>query len=114
MNITRSDIILVDNERQYESVYISTSYTHDIDSNLPPRKEIYDFYKDIVKITHKKFGIMDTPKKIYVSRRTWLHNNFSNIGTNYTTRRRLINEDELVEKLLTEGFTEVFTENEFT
>jgi capsular polysaccharide biosynthesis protein len=53
----------------------------------------------------------DTPKKIYISRRTWLHNNFSNIGTNYTTRRRLVNEDELVEKLVGEGYKEVFTEN---
>lgn len=53
----------------------------------------------------------NTPKKFYVSRRTWLHNNFSNIGTNYTTRRKLVNEDKLVEKLQKEGFTEVFTEN---
>ena len=41
---------------------------------------------------------------------SWIHNDFSNIGTNYTTRRRLVNEDELVEKLKDEGYEEVFTE----
>jgi hypothetical protein len=50
------------------------------------------------------------PKKLYVSRRTHLHNDFSNIGTNYTTRRKMINEDELVAQLFQAGYTEVFTE----
>ena len=112
LNIKNEDIIIVDGYTIYKEIYISTSYTHDIDSNLPPRKEIYDFYQNIVSIVKEKVDLknIETPKKIYISRRTWLHNDFSNIGTNYTTRRRLINEDELVEKLLTEGFTEVFTE----
>ena len=89
------------------TIYISTSYTHDIDSNLPPRKEIYDFFNYIVSLVNKNIS---TPKKIYVSRRTWIHNDYSNIGTNYTTRRRLVNEDEIVEKLSKEGYQEVFTE----
>jgi len=111
LNITKTDIILVAEHTQYETVYISTSYTHDIDSNLPPRKEIYSFYQEIVKRTQEEHKISkDTPKKIYVSRRTHLHNDFSNIGTNYTTRRRLVNEDELVEKLSLDGYMEVFTE----
>jgi hypothetical protein len=50
------------------------------------------------------------PKKLYVSRRTHLHNDFSNIGTNYTTRRKMTNEDDLVAQLLQAGYTEVFTE----
>ena len=108
LNITNTDIVLVDKHTQYETVYISTSYTHDIDSNLPPRKEIYKFYQEIVKKTQAQHS--DTPKKIYVSRRTHLHNDFSNIGTNYTTRRRMVNEDALVEKLRMNGYTEVFTE----
>jgi hypothetical protein len=112
LNITKTDIVLLDEYMQYTEIYISTSYTHDIDSNLPPRKEIYNFYQDIVKFVNEKYDKTKsyTPKKIYVSRRTWLHNDFSNIGTNYTTRRRLTNEDELVEKLKTEGYEEVFTE----
>jgi capsular polysaccharide biosynthesis protein len=112
LNINKDDIIMVDSRTIYSTIYVSTSYTHDIDSNLPPRKEIYTFYQDIVDIIKKKSSksIYDTPKKIYVSRRTWLHNDFSNIGTNYTTRRKLVNEDELVENLLQKGYEEVFTE----
>jgi hypothetical protein len=112
LDITKTDIVLLDESTQYKELYISTSYTHDIDSNLPPRKEIYNFYQKIVKIVNEKYDKpnMQTPKKIYVSRRTWLHNDFSNIGTNYTTRRRLVNEDELVEKLKNEDYEEVFTE----
>lgn len=112
LNIQKSDIVLLDEYRQYNEIYISTSYTHDVDSNQPPRKEIYNFYHDIVKFVNEKYVNPDlyTPKKIYVSRRTWLHNDFSNIGTNYTTRRRLVNENELVEKLKTQGYEEVFTE----
>lgn len=33
-----------------------------------------------------------------------------NIGTNYTTRRKLLNEDILVDYLESKGFVEVFTE----
>ena len=110
LGIKESDILIVDKNTEYKNVYISSSYTHGHDSNLPPRKEIYSLYNDIVNIARDKYKL-DTPKKIYISRRTWLHNNFSNIGTNYTTRRRLINEDELVEKLTKKGFVEVFTEN---
>ena len=112
VNIMKNDIILVDEYTEYKEIYVSTSYTHDFDSNLPPRKEIYDFYQNIVSIVKNKYNAnIITPQKIYVSRRTWLHNDFSNIGTNYTMRRRLVNEDELIEELLLQGFVEVFTEN---
>jgi hypothetical protein len=110
LNIYKEDIIIIDETIKYKQIYISTSYTHDIDSNLPPRQEIYKFYKDIVKSVKYKHGNLYTPTKIYVSRRTWLHNDFTNIGTNYTTRRKLTNEDELVEQLKKKGFVEVFTE----
>jgi hypothetical protein len=114
LHIDVNDIVIVNENTYYKEIYISTSYTHDIDSNLPPRKEIYPFFKDIAanainKIEKEKI-IMETPKKIYISRRTWLHNDFSNIGTNYTTRRKMINEDDLVAKLESEGYKEVFTE----
>ena len=111
LNILNDDIVIVDEYTEYKEIYVSTSYTHDFDSNLPPRKEIYDFYQNIVKNVKEKYTLdEESPKKIYISRRTWLHNDFSNIGTNYTTRRRLVNEDELVEKLFLQGFVEVFTE----
>jgi|688.fasta_scaffold86070_2 hypothetical protein len=105
-----NDLIYIDNSTTYNEVYISTSYTHDIDSNLPPRNEIYDFYKMMVNSVRNKY-VKNTPKKIYISRRTWIHNDYSNIGTNYTTKRKLKNEDELVEYLCKKGYTEVFTEN---
>ena len=111
LNIFKEDIVMVHDATMYNEIYISTSYTHDIDSNLPPRKEIYEFYQTIVSSVKDKYKTnVSTPRKIYVSRRTWLHNDFSNIGTNYTTRRKLVNEDELVEKLKGEGYVEVFTE----
>ena len=40
-----------------------------------------------------------------------MHNDLSNIGTNYTTRRKLTNENELVDILQKKGYTEIFTEN---
>jgi hypothetical protein len=111
LNILKNDIIIANEYTKYTEVYISNSYTHDIDSNLPPRKEIYKFYQSIVLLVKEKYNKnIITPTKIYISRRTWIHNDFSNIGTNYTTRRKLVNEDELVEKLKLKGYEEVFTE----
>jgi hypothetical protein len=108
IGISLDDIIIAKNNTLYKDIFISNSYTHDFDSNAPPRKEIYNFFKEIsnkVNKTNKNF-----PKKIYISRRSWIHNDFSNIGTNYTTRRRLENEDELVSFLINQGYEEVFTE----
>ena len=110
LNITKQEIVIANTDTHYSNIYISTSYTHDIDSNLPPRKEIFDLYKNIVDVVKKKYDNKTTPPKLYISRRTWLHNDFSNIGTNYTTRRKLVNEDELVDKLVKEGYKEVFAE----
>jgi hypothetical protein len=110
VGISEDDILIVNSHTCHKEIYVSTSYTHDFDSNVIPRKEIYGFYQKIVELV-KKDLFYETPRKIYVSRRTWLHNDFSNIGTNYTTRRRLINEDELVEKLVSDGYQEVFTES---
>ena len=111
LDITDKDILIANDYTVYNEIYISSSYTHGEDSNKPPRKEIYSFYKDIVSIVNNKFKDKEYPKKIYISRRTWLHNDFSNIGTNYTTRRKLVNEDELVEILVSNGYVEVFTES---
>lgn len=111
LNISKEDIVLAEKDTIYKKLYISTSYTHDFDSNTPPRNEIFDFYKEIVKRVEKILSFKETPKKIYISRRTNVHNNLSNIGTNYTTRRKMVNEDDLVIKLKELGYVEVFTEN---
>jgi len=111
LEINDNDILLADKNTTYETIYFSNSYTHGINSNKPPRKEIYELYNSIVKKVHKDYPNKNFNKKIYISRRTWLHNNFSNIGTNYTQKRKLINEDELVSFLQDKGYTEVFTEN---
>jgi hypothetical protein len=109
LEITNKDLVIATENVLYKTIYISQSYTHDFDSNLPPRKEIYDFYQFIVDKV-KKIHTINTPNKIYISRRTWLHNDFSNIGTNYTTRRKMVNEDDVVQKLKKEGYVEIFTE----
>lgn len=107
LEIKLDDIEIVNPDTLYKHIIVSTSYTHDVDSNLPPRNEIYKFYKDILKVDDNP----NSPKKIYISRRSWKHGDFSNIGTNYTTRRKLVNEDLLVDYLTNKGFIEVFTEN---
>lgn len=111
IGIKNKDILIVNKDTLYKKVYISSSYTHDIDSNLPPRSEIYSLYNSIVKNIKEKHTNEQMPSNIYISRRTWMHNDLSNIGTNYTTRRKLINENELVDILQKKGYTEIFTEN---
>jgi hypothetical protein len=112
LNIIDDDILIVNSHTLYNNLYVSSSYTHGIDSNLPPRKEIYELYDEIVTTVKSRTKSNEShPKKIYISRRSWLHNDFSNIGTNYTTRRKLENEDALVESLNQQGYVEVFTEN---
>lgn len=110
LDITMDDILLINNETRYSTVYVSTSYTHDFDSNLPPREEIFSFYQSIVNKAVCKCSNIILHDKIYISRRTWKNTDNSNIGTNYTLRRLLINESELVDVLITHGFVEIFTE----
>ena len=40
-----------------------------------------------------------------------MHNNLDNIGTNYTERRRCMNEDQVAQMFIDHGFEEVFCEN---
>ena len=111
LSIPEDNITIVNTSTLYDNIYISNSYTHDGKSNINPRSEIYDFYNNIINFITKDYKKEKLPTKIYVSRRTWISKDTSNIGTNYTTKRRLINEDEIVEYLTTKGFVEVFTEN---
>lgn len=112
-NIQESDLIYSNEETLYNTVYVSNSYTHDDKSNLPPRKEIYDLYKSLSDNVKKLDGFVGEellPRKLYISRRSHKHGNYDNIGTNYTTRRNLKNEDQLVILLESYGYLEVFTE----
>lgn len=110
LSIINDNITIISPHVSYETIYVSNSYTHDGKSNVKPRHEIYDFYKNIVNTVTETHNNVDSPKKIYISRRTWVSNDTSNIGTNYTTKRRLTNEDEIVNYLTDKGFVEVFTE----
>lgn len=107
LNISKKDIIIVDDVTLYKKIYISSSYTHGIDSNLPPNVSISKIY-DLIssRIPSKN----NTPNKIYISRRSEVHNDKSNMGTDYTDRRKLTQEDKLVKYLTSIGFTEVFPE----
>jgi hypothetical protein len=112
-SINYNDLIIHDENNIYEKIYISTSLTHGGYSNNPPRKEIYKIY-DLIKnnVNYKNINEKYTYiKKIYISRRTWINNDSSNIGTDYTSRRKMINEDQLVEKLSNNGYNEIFAEN---
>jgi hypothetical protein len=108
LGITKEDVVLVTPDTKYSEVFISDSYTHGINSNLPPRKEVYSFFKKIVNSVDT--DNIDRPKNIYISRRSHKHGDYSNIGTNYTDRRKLMNEDDLVIFLEKIGYTEIFTE----
>lgn len=126
LGIKDEDIIIHSPNNIYSNVYISTSLTHNGMSNEPPRREIFEIYDMMINSVISNNNIISSSniisnkiytqnmKNIYISRRTWVNNNKkgqANIGTNYTTRRRLMNEDELVNKLNEYKFTEFFSEN---
>ena len=100
-------LIHVDNNI-YKNLYISSSLTHGGFSNNPPREEIYELYQCL---KNKIIVNKEMPKLVYISRRTWINKDKSNIGTDYTNRRKMMNEDLLVEELTKLGFTEIFSEN---
>jgi hypothetical protein len=104
LGIGRKDVVFLNPETLYNMVVVGSSLTHNGLSNTSPHSGVFD-------IIHRMKGKYQGPEKIYVSRRTWLHNNFENIGTNYTERRRCVNEDEVVELFKSYGYDEVFCEN---
>ena len=108
--INLDDMIIHNEKNKYSSMFISSSLTHGGYSNNPPRNETYELY-NIIKSKNNLISVSNNLKKIYISRRTWINNDKSNIGTDYTTRRKMMNEDELVDKLTNLGFTEIFAEN---
>jgi capsular polysaccharide biosynthesis protein len=109
------DIIVHQKNNYYQNLYLSSSLTHNGLSNNPPRKEIFEIYNLMIKNAFKIYQQPHHPlsiKKIYISRRTWSNkSNISNIGTNYTNRRKLMNEDNLVKNLTKLEYQEIFGEN---
>ncbi len=112
LDLFDAEYIIHETGNYYKTIFVGTSMTHGGLSEEPPSQEIFEVYEDLVKRAQNHFGKEQKtfPEKFYISRRTWTNNDLSNIGTNYTTRRRLMNEDQLVESLVPE-FEEVFCEN---
>jgi len=113
--INEKDIIIHTKNNIYNKLFISTSLTHGGLSNSPPRKEIYTIYDTLkqhinMNNINDKYKSSDY-KNMYISRRTWLNKDTSNIGTDYTSRRTMVNETELVLYLQQYNFKEVFAEN---
>ena len=89
----------------YSKFFVSTSFTHGGESNKPPADKSYLVWNSL-----KTLVTTELPRKFYISRRSWVHGKTDNLGTNYTLRRKCINEDNLVELLEKYGVKEVFTE----
>jgi capsular polysaccharide biosynthesis protein len=104
LGIDKNDVVFLNTETLYSTIVVGSSLTHGGLSNTPPHQGFFD-------IINQMKGKYQAPEKIYISRRTWLHNNLENIGTNYTERRRFVNENEVVELFKSYGFEEVFCEN---
>jgi hypothetical protein len=106
-----NNYIFADEGVVYNEMYVGLSMTHGGQSNDPPHSfasEVWNKMSNAARDLHKD---MICAPNIYISRRSWLSKNPSNIGTNYTTRRKCINEDDLVNLLVEKGFQEVFCED---
>jgi hypothetical protein len=111
LDIKDDDLIKISDSVLYKEIYFSDSFTHGKNSNLPPHKQSYLIYEKLIKSSYKfKNDTVNNPK-LYVSRRSWIHGNMENIGTNYTDRRTLLNETDIVNFLKEKDFNEIFTEN---
>jgi hypothetical protein len=108
LGLSESDIVYTNPDTLYKTVYVGNSLTHDGLSNHPPHPEVYSIYQRMRDVACKTPTV--SPKKLYISRRSWIHGDLSNMGTNYTTRRKMTVETELVDKLASKGYTEVFCE----
>jgi capsular polysaccharide biosynthesis protein len=104
------DIIVHNENCLYKSMYVANSITHGGKSNNPPHPCVYNLFNAITNKPEHSLSLKN--KRIYISRRTWIHNNKSNIGTDYTQRRKMMNEDLLVTELVNKfQFQEIFCEN---
>jgi len=105
LGIRSQDMLRANPSTLYKTVLVASSPTHEGCSNEPPHPSVWSVYGRMIGSNE------ELPKKVYVSRRSWIHGDTSNMGTNYTTRRRMLCEDELVDALTAKGYTEVFCES---
>ena len=98
------DPLFAEPDTLYEQMFVGTSLTHGRKSNSPPSAQAYRVWNQL------SYTPRSLPKRIYVSRRSWIHGQTHNMGTNYTTRRKCINEDAVVKMLQKYGIMEIFTE----
>jgi len=114
------DYVIHDPLNRYRKMYIGSSLTHGGKSNEPPNKSVYAFFQEL-KI-YNDYKNQSNPQiqpalsfhdRIYISRRTWTRTSDqnANIGTNYTMRRRMTNEDQIVNILRAYHVKEIFTED---
>jgi hypothetical protein len=107
-----NDYTFLEKETEYTEVYIGLSLTHGGQSNDPPHPLSFSVWKAMTEESLQRVSSTLHPlDKLYISRRSWLSKHPENIGTNYTTRRRCMNEDDLVAFLQTKGYTEIFCED---
>jgi capsular polysaccharide biosynthesis protein len=105
LGITESQIVRSTHLCSYEHLYLPSSLTHGKDaSGTPLSNEIYS------PEARTLWNRLRPSIKIYISRRTHIHNDMTNIGTNYTLRRRCINEDAVVSAVSNRGYKEIFCE----
>lgn len=103
-DIQHSDIVYGSKLTLYTKLYCMTSLTHGQRSNSifsSPALQIWNMCLS----SKTTFSI-----RLYISRRSWIHGKCDNLGTNYTTRRRCMNEDKVVDMLTKYGIQEIFTE----
>jgi len=96
----------------YEHLYIPSSFTHGKDiGGVSMSNETYSLEARTLWNRLSVHPSKETETtKFYISRRTHIHNDMTNIGTNYTLRRRCINEDAVVNAVSTRGYKELFCE----
>lgn len=110
LGIKKDNLLFITENTVYRELYLSDSYTHAGKSDFAPHSQVYRLY-DRLRLQVYRDNIDPFPsEKIYISRRSWLHNNKSNMGTDYTTRRVMENEGELMDFLAAQGFVEIFAE----
>jgi hypothetical protein len=107
LGLSEKDFVFADDSFCYETLFIPSSLTHSNYSNEAPDECCSFIWNKLLSACDLS---IETPKKIYISRRSWIHGDTSNIGTNYTTRRKCMNEDELVDSILKLGYNEIFCE----
>ena len=103
------DLQFVQSGQVYQRLFIASSLTHGGKSNAAPSHIAYDIWNRFQpRIQYPIYT--QIPKRFYVSRRSWVHGQTDNMGTNYTTRRKCENEDKVVALLAKYDIQEVFTE----